>query len=336
MNRFALSASLVLTLAATSSADVIKPNDVRATSQFGVGLNVENLVNGDQGAEVGISGGFGLVAAGGAGVLDDSHVLSTNSVPRGWISGCGDAGIAGGDPGVDCASNPFAVNPEEEQIVEFEFDGAYDLTAMHIWNENDETFAPDRGVDEFELQTNPDRTGGTFTSVGTFNLLADDGFSNNFAQVINLSGNGIRRVRLLVNSRHGGPSEDYVGLAEVRFEGTLVTQDHASDGDKNGSADGGDFLIVQRGLKTALTGMGLGEVETTFNSTLSATQSEGDYDNNNVVNPDDLSVWQGEYGGPPSSTSSIAAVPEPNAVAIAILAALGAMDGRRITNRDNE
>ena len=328
MKHLALAVGLLIALGSHSNADVIKPNDVRATSQFGLGLNVENLVNGDQGAAVGINGGFGLVAGGAAGVLDDGH-LTNQPDPRGWISGCSDAGIAGGDPGIDCSTNAFAVSPEEEQIVEFEFDGSYDLTAMHVWNENDETFAPDRGLDEFELLVNPDRTGGTFTSVGTFNLLADDGFGNNFAQVISFTESGIRRVRLAINSRHGGTSEDYVGLAEVRFEGTLVSQDHASDGDKSGEADGGDFLILQRNLKLASTGKGLGEIDTFLGSTLSATQSEGDYDNNNVVNPDDLPVWMAEYGLPPTATAAALSVPEPTALVLFVLTLCSGLLGRR-------
>jgi len=328
MKRLVLSASLIFLFAAQTNADVIKPVDIRATSQFGVGLNLENLINGDSGSAIGY-GNFGLVPAGGPGVLDDAHVINTANVEgdpegtgaRGWISGSLDKGIPGGDPGPGAGA--FDVSPEEEQIVEFEFDGAYDLTAMHVWNENDEIFAPDRGVDEFELQVNPLKTGGTFTSIGTFNLLADDGFANNFAQVISFAESGVRRVRFLVNSRHGGPSEDYVGLAEVRFEGTLVTQDQRADGNKNGLVDGGDFLFLQRNF-------GIGEEELEFFSTLSATQSEGDYDNNNVVNADDITVWQAEYGLPPATTANVAAVPEPTTFVLGLLAVLSGLLRHRL------
>lgn len=313
---------ILMTLPTEADADVIKPNDVRATSQFGLGLNVENLVNGDQGAAIGLSN-YGLEPAGGAGVLDDGHQPNLSGQPGlGWISGCMDAGIEGGDPGVDCSSNIFAVEPEEAQIVEFEFDGAYDLTAMHVWNENDESFALDRGVDEFELQVNTQRTGGTFTSLGTFNLTADDGFANNFAQELPFTASGIRRVRFLINSRHGGEQEDYVGLAEVRFEGTLVTQDLAADGDKDGDVDGNDLLVMMRGMT-------FGELDTFLNSTLTATQSEGDYDNNNVVNGDDVTAWAGEFGQSAALSASIQGVPEPSTLLLGLLSAIGILLGRR-------
>ena len=315
MKYFATALAFVLLAQASLQAEVIKPNDVRATSQFGLGLNVENLVNGDQGAAVGLTD-YGLVAEGGPGVLDDSHRPNIQMQPAyGWISGCSDAGIPGGDPGVDCSANVFAVSPEEEQIVEFQFDGSYDLSAMYIWNENDEVSALDRGVNEFELQVSTQRVGDTFTPAGTFNLTADDGFSNNYAQMISMAGNGIRRVRLLVNSRHGGTAEDYVGLAEVRFEGTLVELDLAADGDKDDDVDGADFLLLQRGF-------GFGNLDTFLGSTLSATQSEGDYDNNNVVNGDDIAAWANEYGLP-APLGAAQFVPEPSTLLLGFLALLG-------------
>ena len=307
-----------------ADAEVIKPNDVRATSQFGLGLNVENLVNGDQGAAIGLTD-YGLKAEGSAGILDDSHLTNiggNGGRSHGWISGCLDAGIAGGDPGVDCSADIFAVAPEEDQIVEFEFDGSYDLTAMHVWNENDDPFAPDRGVDEFELQVNTQRTGGTWMSLGTFNLLADEGFDNNFAQVVDMTASAIRRVRILVNSGHGVESDGYVGLAEVRFEGTLVTKDLDADGDKDGDVDNADFLLAQRGF-------GIGEFDDFLGSTLSATQSEGDYDNNNVVNGGDFEVWASEFGQPSALSGVAQGIPEPSTLLLGLLALLEVLRRRR-------
>ncbi len=322
MQRHALAIALAMTMAAQAGADVIKPNDVRATSQFGLGLYIENLVNGDQGAAVGLSN-YGLEAAGGPGILDDGHIPNIPmETPFGWISGCADAGIEGGDPGVDCSGDIFAVSPEEEQIVEFEFDGAYDLTAMHVWNENDEVSALDRGLKDFELQVSTQRTGGTFTSVGTFSLTADDGFANNFAQAVPFVSSGVRRVRLLVDSRHGGEAEDYVGLAEVRFEGTLVTQDLAADADKDGDVDGNDFLVQQRGMT-------FGEIDTFLNTTLTATQSEGDFDNNNVVNGDDVTVWASEFGQSAALTASLQGIPEPSTFLLGLLVVLSVLSGHR-------
>ena len=334
MKRFTSAMIVALLLAGGTQADVIKPNDVRATSEFGVGGNVENLVNGDQGAAMASPlPNYGLVPAGGPGILDDEHALSVGGGDQlGWIHGCLDAGVPGGSPeemGVDCEvfANPgfLSTEPVDDQIIEFEFDGAYDLTEIHIWNNNDDGFAPDRGLDEFEIEVSSTRTGATFTPVGTtYNLTADTGFGNNLAQDIALVASGVRRVRLLLNSRHGISADPYVGLSEVRFSGTLVTADFDADASKDGTVGGLDFLRWQQGF-------GLGELETTLNSTLTATQSEGDFDNNNVNNAGDLAIWEGEYGdvSPLQAAVSGGTVPEPSALVLAATVGLGSLLLRR-------
>jgi len=325
---------LVALFACSAQADVIKPNDVRATSQFGLGLNIANLVNGDQGADLQSPlPHFGLIPSGGAGVLDDVHgvVVSGSDDQWGWLSGCGDAGIAGGDPGVDCGANPFAVEPVDDQIIEFEFDGAYDLTDIHIWNDNEDTppfVSLGRGLDEFEIEVSTDRTGNTWVPVGTtYNIIADDGLSSNSAQTLSLVASGVRRVRMLINTNHL-ISEDYIGLSEVRFSGTQVTADLAADADKDGDVDGADFLISQFYF-------GVGELDNetvnpgSFNTTLTATQSLGDYDNNNVVNADDLTVWGSEFGSVAPAVVAGAVVPEPSSLLLAITALVGFVTRRR-------
>ena len=277
----------------------------------------------------------------------------------GWTNGCWDAGVPGGSPeevesGIDCTmidfgapgENGFATQPVDDQIIEFEFDSAYDLTATHIWNNDEDGNAEERGVDEFEIQVNTERTGGTFTAVGTtFNLTAANGIDNNSADVIPLVASGVRRVRILLNSALSGigGDDEVVGLSEVRFEGTLDTLDLAADGGKDGNVGGHDFLLWQQFL-------GLGEYEGDpnhpdappgydpplapdtqepifFNSTLTATQSEGDYDNNNVNNAADLAAWEAEYGTsvPPLSGLASASIPEPTAVSLALIATMGSL-----------
>lgn len=322
---------LILVSTSLATAEVIKPVDVRATSHFGLGLNVENLINGDSGPEIGLEH-FGLIPGGDPGVQDDLHgVVGRLDDPSlvdewGYISGCADAGIEGGDPGVDCsqASNIFAVSPVDDQIIEFEFDGAYDLSSAYIWNDNEDGFAGDRGVDEFEIQVSPDRSGDTWTAVGTtYNLTANDGFGPAAADTIEFTANGVRRVRLLINTRLGPANEQYVGLSEVRFEGTLVTQDLKADGDNDGDVDGLDFLRWQYWY-------GLGQLETFTNSTLQGTRSRGDYDASNAILGGDLAVWASEYGSTGSAeVVGSVGVPEPTALGLVSLGLIAGLMGYR-------
>jgi len=338
MKRFSVAMVVTMLLISGAKADVIKPVDVRATSQFSLGANIENLINGDSGpATAAALPHYGLIPGGGPGVLDDEHGVVVGGTPDawGWINGCLDAGIAGGSPeegGTDCSvfADPglLSTEPIDDQIIEFEFDGAYDLTELHIWNDNNSGTGPDRALDEFEIEVSPDRTGDTFTAVGTTYNATADPFTGSFpvpVQTIPLVASGVRRVRLLLNSRHGVSADPYVGLSEVRFSGDLVALDAAADGDKDGFVGGMDFLLWQ-------TNIGLGELDTFLNSTLSATQSEGDYDNNNVINYDDFDAWVAGFGTSsplPLSAFSSTGIPEPSSLLLFGIAASSGLLSRR-------
>jgi hypothetical protein len=407
MKRVISAVVVTMFLAGGVQADVIKPNDIQATSHFGVGENIQNLVNGDQGGAIGYeidpgSTDFGLIqdpnGPTATSVFDLVHRISVGGSESvdvyGWITGCADAGISGGssaeDRGADCsllvfppALGAFSTEPVSDQIIEFEFDGAYDITAAHIWNNNQDGAAPDRGLKEFHMQYSTDRTGDTFIDVGDPSnhptLTAEDGFGLAKAQKVDFTDpngvpitvGGVRRVRFLLDSAFfGDPNavDVYVGLSEVRFEGTLDTLDLAADGtgpdlddpdpnnffnlhrgEKDGEVNGLDFLLWQAWL-------GAGELDNfnnpccidpdspdpnnpdlqAFNSTLTSTQSTADYDNNNVTNHLDLAVWEAQYGmSSPLSASSGATsvVPEPFSLALMATAALGGMLTRWRRNR---
>jgi len=376
-----VAASVVLALLTThAQADPIKPVDITATSQFGVGLNIVNLVNGDSGPDMMTPlTDLGLIDNGGS-VLTRMHRLTTNEGPsifapgapnvpitfNGWQTGCADGGIAGGSPSErvppsDCTDVPvdfvtpplagpedplgerfngFDVEAPADTIIEFELDSAYDLTDIYIWNMNQPDIAPTQGVDEFEIWVNTERTGGTFVQTGTtYNIVGESGVElegPTSAQQVTLVENapgdldGIRRVRLLINSNLVGeilPDQDatsYVGMAEVRFDGTLATADPKADANKDGVASGLDFLNWQFFL-------GAGEEELVpddedTNSRLTSLLRFGDFDNNNVTNAADLAAWEAEFLGALSASSG---VPEPSTLLLAGSALIASMVLRR-------
>ncbi len=91
------------------------------------------------------------------------------------------------------------------------------------------------------------------------------------------------------------------GVAGISFDVlTDVTIDDA-DFDDNGTVDGADFLIWQRGSGAA------------------GGLNQGDANNDSIVNADDLEIWKAQFGTG-AATAAIGAVPEP---AAAILLALG-------------
>ncbi len=153
---------LSLLLVQPTSAEIITPSVVTATSQFGLGIFIDNLIDGS-----------GL-----DGIGDDESQLHDNTAGNMWFSGCGDAGVPGGTPDGGCA-DAFAVAPVDEQIVEFELDTTYDLHSALIWqfNELNPNAGPfsGRGTKSFEMLVSPTLTD-PFTSLGTFELeIADPG-----------------------------------------------------------------------------------------------------------------------------------------------------------------
>ena len=104
-----------------------------------------------------------------------------------------------------------------------------------------------------------------------------------------------------IGAKAGPNSFGNAGVAGFSFDVlTNVTADDA-DFDGNGTVDGADFLIWQRGSGAA------------------GGLNQGDANNDNVVNADDLEIWKAQFGTG-AATAAIGAVPEP---AAAILLALG-------------
>ncbi len=216
----------------TARADVITPTSVSATSEFGAvdvfgdgnfsAVFVENLINGS-----------GLDGIGD--ILLQQHDNDANGTTM-WHAGCFDAGIAGGVPPTCSDPDMLLVEPiVAEQIVEFDLGDLYDLDATHIWQMNQGgafgALAPERGVDEFEILISATADGDDFSSIGTFNLADVPGTGPVSAEAIVLNDAvGVRRVRFDINTRYGVMeplATGFVGLSEVRFEGTLSDGSHA-------------------------------------------------------------------------------------------------------------
>lgn len=104
-----------------------------------------------------------------------------------------------------------------------------------------------------------------------------------------------------IGAMAGPNSFGNAGVAGFSFDVlTNVTADDA-DFDGNGAVDGADFLIWQRGSGAA------------------GGLSQGDANNDGIVNADDLGIWKTQFGTG-AATAAIGAVPEP---AAAMLLAIG-------------
>ena len=87
----------------------------------------------------------------------------------------------------------------------------------------------------------------------------------------------------------------------------------ASDFDEDGSVDGTDFLLWQRG----------------YGITSGATRSQGDADADGDVDDADLALWQSQYGTIPISVAA-SVVPEPSSLALTLMLTLGRLFQRRL------
>lgn len=231
-----LIAIVILSFGAAPSraiSEVITPVGVIATSEFGAveffGISdvfVEDLIDG---------GGLIDVEETPDNVLDDLHD-NDGTWMNGWHSGDFDAGIPGG---VDGDGDPFTAPLVDDQVIEFDLGGLFVVTHAHIWQQNQSGFesalAPDRGVEEFEIHASTSDSGENFVNVGTYTLEFEDGAFEVPAQVVEPVDPIIaKRIRFDLNSAFSGLDNEFVGLAEVRFEGERVPE---VEGDFNGDQE---------------------------------------------------------------------------------------------------
>lgn len=121
-----------------------------------------------------------------------------------------DSGLTGGVHDNNWENMWMAGEDELTPWIIFDLGDVYDLTATDVWQY---LYSSDRAVDGFNILISDD--GVTFTPAGSGNLTA----GVNTAQTVAFTATG-RYVRFDVTSNHG--SMNYVGLSEVKFQGTIV------------------------------------------------------------------------------------------------------------------
>jgi len=98
------------------------------------------------------------------------------------------------------------------------------------------------------------------------------------------------------------------GWNNLGFVGAGFVDTSTDDADFDDSllVDGNDFLIWQRNFPT----------------NGGAVNGDGDANLDGNVLGDDLTIWENQYGGPPAVVGALASVPEPNSLALVLLAIL--------------
>jgi hypothetical protein len=278
MRRYTLAMIMMAIHITALSADPLTPLDARATSQFGA---VEFL---DVVSDIYVShliDNSGLIDIEGTpdNPLDDLHDFDAfwNS---GWHSGDFDGGIPGG---LDDDGDPFTAPLVSQQILEFDLGALAVVTHAHIWQQNQSgigtALAIDRGVDEFEILYSDTTLGDTFMSVGSFNLLPEDGLFDAPAQVIAFADALLaRRIRFQLTSAHSGLPNEFVGLGEVRFEGELLPTP-VGDFNLDGLLDARDLDLLSSEIRRA------------------TNLSEYDLNSDALVDTVDQRVWVEELKG---------------------------------------
>jgi hypothetical protein len=199
--------TLTVTRAAPMLAgNPITPTDVLTTSQW---------VGPIAGVRANMINGTGL--SGGGSVLTQTHdeLVTANTI---WHAGPDAGGISGGVTGPP----PFGAPLVNTQAVEFDLGANYDLSAAHIWNMN-QAGNIGRGVKDVQILVSSATTG-AFTALTTTQFSQGTGAAGLAAQVIPFTGaSNVRRVRFSIQTAWSGAASEYVGLSEVRFQGTPFT-----------------------------------------------------------------------------------------------------------------
>ncbi len=173
-------------------AQVVAPVSVTASSYYSAAQNPANLINGN-----------GLLGTGDVLTRTHGNDGSANGM---WHSSGGSVAAS---------------------WLIFDLGTSYTLTAADIWQMN-QPCCLGRGVKTFGIFTSPNLTDPITNYVGLFALNQGSGTTNEHAQHLAFLATGARRVLFAITNDWNGSANDYVGLSEVRFEGSappaIVTQ----------------------------------------------------------------------------------------------------------------
>ncbi len=98
--------------------------------------------------------------------------------------------------------------------ITFDLGAVVDLAGVQVWNYN-EVNNTARGAKQVVVQTAP-AAGGDFTTVATLNFRAALGVASEPGERFDLPASGVRQVKFIINSTHGG-DQNFAGLSEVKF-----------------------------------------------------------------------------------------------------------------------
>jgi hypothetical protein len=181
-------------------AEYVVPNGVSATSFWNYAdLHQTVLINGG-----------GLVDGGGS-PYDAADALHNDT--GFWHASNGYQNVAW-----------WVATPSVSQTLVFTLPGTYTLDTSYFWQMN-QTGLPTRGVNQYDLLVSSD--GITYTSVvpggSTIPMSPADGSAIGAHSQALTSASNARFVKMEFQSAHSGAANEWIGLSEVRFEGTKTS-----------------------------------------------------------------------------------------------------------------
>lgn len=154
-----------------------------------------------------------------------------NTVDGSGLSGAGSATDTHGTTPEDMwiTVGDTAFGTDLDPSITFDLGGQYDVDTLRIWNFNEATFTH-HGADEILVSAGASL--GSLTQTQTVNVAEGGGTATEAAQDFASTFSGVQYIKFTINSNHDGDdfvnnvftnsTEQFAGLSEVLFEGTLV------------------------------------------------------------------------------------------------------------------